>query len=261
MTTAQPFTPDRIVKSQDRVRDLGEVFTPAHIVNDMLDLLPKKIWDVKNVANFFEPACGDGNFLVAILDRKLDEVAKHWKSESLPAGLSTKALQFHALQALASIYAVDISKENILGGSVEHPVGARDRLLHHLVYWFEIVAKEGLDNEEPFVLSATWILEKNILIANMLAFDAEGKLTKRESIPFVEYEWHPTKHFVSISQTTFGQILDEAENEYSDAMTLFGSEPVEVIWNDSFLDLHTAEVLNHKVKSSKARNGNGKNFR
>lgn len=261
MSTLQPFTPDRIVKSQERVRDLGEVFTPAHIVHEMLDMLPKKIWDPKQVSNFFEPACGDGNFLVVILDRKLDEVSKQWKSENLPAGLSTKALQFHALQVLASVYAVDISKENVLGGSVEHPVGARDRLLHHLTYWYEIVSGENLDDSDAFIKSAQWILEKNILVANMLAYDALGKPTKRESIPFVEYEWHPNKHFVSISQTTFGQIMDAAENEYSNSMTLFGSEPVEVIWNDFFLELHTAEVVTHKMKSTKARNANGKSFR
>lgn len=258
MSTTQPFTPDRIVKSQDRVRDLGEVFTPANIVNEILDLLPRNLWNSTNVSNFFEPACGDGNFLVAILDRKLDEVARQWKAENLQAGTSTKALQFHSLQILSSIYAVDISRENILGGSIEHPVGARDRLLHHLEYWYESVTNENMSTVENFGKTATWIVEKNILVANMLPFDSVGKATKRELIPFVEYEWLPTKHFVSITQTTFGQIKDEAENEFADAMTLFGSEPKEVIWSNVFLKLHEAEVADHRIKGTRVKNANGK---
>ena len=65
---------ERLVKSAARVRDLGEVFTPAETVQSMLDLLPVDIWASHPSPTFLEPACGDGNFLVAILDRKLDRI-------------------------------------------------------------------------------------------------------------------------------------------------------------------------------------------
>lgn len=57
---------ERLVKSAERVRDLAEVFTPAETVDAMLDLLPSAVWSVHPSATFLEPACGDGNFLVAI---------------------------------------------------------------------------------------------------------------------------------------------------------------------------------------------------
>ncbi len=37
---------ERLVKSTERVRDLGEVFTPNATVQEMLNLLPAKMWAV-----------------------------------------------------------------------------------------------------------------------------------------------------------------------------------------------------------------------
>lgn len=98
--------PERLVKSSERVRDLGEVFTPAATVEEMLDLLPDSIWEPHPSATFLEPSCGDGNFLVAILARKLSRVRKHQSAGTLPAGSDDDAVEFHFLEALASIYAV-----------------------------------------------------------------------------------------------------------------------------------------------------------
>lgn len=53
--------PERLVKSQERVRDLGEVFTPLATVQGMLDLLPEEIWAPHPSPTFLEPACGDGD--------------------------------------------------------------------------------------------------------------------------------------------------------------------------------------------------------
>ena len=108
---------ERLVKSDERVRDLGEVFTHNATVQEMLDLLPAKMWAVHPSPTFLEPSCGDGNFLVAILDRKLSRIAKDFAKGKLPAGEGADAAQFHALEALASIYAVDISEDNIIGGT------------------------------------------------------------------------------------------------------------------------------------------------
>jgi site-specific DNA-methyltransferase (adenine-specific) len=48
-----------------------EVFTPPNIVNDMLDMLPKKLWSDKN-AKFLDPACKSGVFLREIAKRLLE---------------------------------------------------------------------------------------------------------------------------------------------------------------------------------------------
>jgi hypothetical protein len=50
------------VKSKQRVADHGEVFTPAWLVEDMLDLVKDETQRID--ARFLEPACGSGNFLV-----------------------------------------------------------------------------------------------------------------------------------------------------------------------------------------------------
>jgi type I restriction-modification system DNA methylase subunit len=58
-----------LIKSKQRVADHGEVFTPSWMVDAMLDLV--KAESERIDARFLEPACGSGNFLVRILQRKL----------------------------------------------------------------------------------------------------------------------------------------------------------------------------------------------
>lgn len=84
------------VKSKKRVKDFGEVFTPPHIVKDMCATIPDDVWD-KIGSTFLEPTCGNGNFLVEILNRKLDR-CKDDKD---------------CLIALNSIYAIDILSDNV----------------------------------------------------------------------------------------------------------------------------------------------------
>ena len=58
-----------LIKSKQRVADHGEVFTPSWMVDAMLDLV--KAESERIDARFLEPACGSGNFLVRIVQRKL----------------------------------------------------------------------------------------------------------------------------------------------------------------------------------------------
>jgi type I restriction-modification system DNA methylase subunit len=55
--------------SKQRIADHGEVFTPAWLVETMLDLVKGESERIDS--RFLEPACGSGNFLVQILARKL----------------------------------------------------------------------------------------------------------------------------------------------------------------------------------------------
>lgn len=87
---------EQLIKSKARVKATGEVFTPIHIVNKMLELVPAEMY-ASPVSTWMEPACGTGNFLVKILKRKL----------SYGAG------QTHALRCLPSLYGVDIAMDNI----------------------------------------------------------------------------------------------------------------------------------------------------
>ena len=68
------------MKSRQRVADHGEVFTPRWLVDDMLDLVKAETERIDS--RFLEPACGSGNFLVPVLERKLAAVqARHGKSD------------------------------------------------------------------------------------------------------------------------------------------------------------------------------------
>ena len=56
-------------KKEERIRKFGEVFTPDKTVEDMLNLNNDEF--IRFDARILEPACGDGNFLVEILKRKI----------------------------------------------------------------------------------------------------------------------------------------------------------------------------------------------
>lgn len=83
-------------KSEERIHDLGEVFTPEKIVKDMCNLVPMDVWN-KVDSTFLEPACGNGNFMVEILNRKID-ICKNEDDFVL---------------ALQSIYGIDIMPDNV----------------------------------------------------------------------------------------------------------------------------------------------------
>ena len=74
-----------LVKSKQRVADHGEVFTPAWMVEAMLDLVKDETERID--ARFLEPACGSGNFMIQILQRKLAAVElRYGKSDNLVHG-------------------------------------------------------------------------------------------------------------------------------------------------------------------------------
>ena len=93
-----------LVKSKQRVADHGEVFTPAWMVEDMLNLVKGETERIDS--RFLEPACGDGNFLVEILKRKLASVEHKY-------GNSEFERQHFALFALMCLYAIELLSDNI----------------------------------------------------------------------------------------------------------------------------------------------------
>ena len=79
-------------KRQERIKQTAEVFTPPFLARKMLSKLPKEVWHKGKT--FLDPACGTGNLLVPVLWRKLERNHK-------------------PLEALQSIYGVDIMRDNI----------------------------------------------------------------------------------------------------------------------------------------------------
>ena len=93
-----------LVKSKKRVADHGEVFTPVWMVEAMLNLVKGETERIDS--RFLEPACGDGNFLVQILKRKLSSVENRY-------GKSDFERKHFALLALMCLYAIELLKDNI----------------------------------------------------------------------------------------------------------------------------------------------------
>ena len=95
---------EKLIKSRERVSKFAEVYTPSFVVKDMCDLVgdilkfKKKHPCGGSTWKVLEPACGNGNFLVEILDRKLS--------------LITHNFELNALIAVSSLYGVDIQEDN-----------------------------------------------------------------------------------------------------------------------------------------------------
>lgn len=85
-------------KSKERVSKLGEVYTPAPIVDDMHALIGTKkvapgIWSDPTMI-YLEPTCGNGQFVVAAVQKKID------------SGLTP-------YEAVNTVFGMDIMQDNV----------------------------------------------------------------------------------------------------------------------------------------------------
>ncbi len=126
------------IKSRERVRDAGEVFTQPREVKAMCDLCEPTISEIDK--KVLEPSCGNGNFLVEILERKLKKAGRD---------------EYKALIALSNIYGVDIARDNL--------EEARDRMKNIVNAHFK-----GKKNSASFLMAMDAILKANICYGNML---------------------------------------------------------------------------------------------
>jgi SAM-dependent methyltransferase len=126
---------ERLVKSRQRVRDLAEVYTPIDVVDAMLDLPGISASTSDLWSTVLEPACGNGNFLVAILNRKLEAFLR-----ARPR-CTQDTLEFSIVAAVSTVYGIDISRENVKE--------ARARLTD-AVREFYLVHRGGLKPSEGF---------------------------------------------------------------------------------------------------------------
>ncbi len=162
--------PEKQVKSKQRVTDHGEVFTAQREVNAMLDLVKQETERIDS--RFLEPACGNGNFLVEILKRKLQVVEARYSKSQLE-------FERYALLALSSIYGIDILPDNVQT--------CRDRLLGIFTHYYQKNHKKGLKSE--CISSAEFILSRNILWGDALTL----KTPDEKAEPIVFSEWSAVK--------------------------------------------------------------------
>jgi len=97
-------------RSRERIKELGEVFTTEKYVDEMLNLIAKNnrnIWADENVI-FFEPTCGHGNFVSAIIARRLKAIFEKAKKRK-----EKKPELYAAANTVNTLWAIDIDAGNI----------------------------------------------------------------------------------------------------------------------------------------------------
>lgn len=127
---------ESLITSKQRVADHGEVFTPAWMVEAMLDLVKDETYRIGS--RFLEPACGSGNFLVKILQRKLAQVEREY-------GKSDFEKRHFALFAVMCIYGIELLPDNI--------AKCRANLLEILAEYLALAETDDLYQAASFVLS------------------------------------------------------------------------------------------------------------
>jgi len=159
---------EKQVNSKQRIADHGEVYTDPREVNAMLDLVKYQTERIDSL--FLEPACGTGNFLTEILERKLQVVELRYRKSQLE-------YERNAFLAVSSIYGIDILEDNV--------VKCRNRLLDIFDQKYSGLYKKAA--KEKCREAVEFILERNIIWGDALSLKTVG-----DEPQFIVFsEWKP----------------------------------------------------------------------
>ena len=161
------------IKSRQRVAQHGEVFTNPREVNAMLDLVRDESFRLDS--RFLEPACGDGNFLIEILRRKLS---------LLSSVKSSTEWEFKSLIAVGSCYGIELLEDNC--------EACRERLFR------EVVGRMGrMGDLGDYGKSLRYMLQKNIVCGDALTYRTA------DNRPITFCEWTPIAGSMQFSRRDF----------------------------------------------------------
>ena len=106
--------------TEEAIKQRGEVFTPTTLVNDMLGKLPYQVFKDRT-KTFLDNSCGNGQFLFAVMKRKMWWLMKVENMRLFDAHTT----------ALKTIYGVELDPKNaeecrlrLLNGSVSKELRA-----------------------------------------------------------------------------------------------------------------------------------------
>ena len=140
-----------LIKSKKRVADHGEVFTPPWLVDAMLDLVKDEAERIDS--RFLEPACGSGNFLVRVLQRKLAAVEIKFRKSDFEK-------RHYSLYALMCTYGIELLPDNI--------AECRANMLDVLAEYLNIVETDDAYR------AASYVLAQNLVHGDALTMRTEG---------------------------------------------------------------------------------------
>lgn len=155
--------PETLVKSRQRVADHGEVFTPAWLVEGMLDLVKDESERIDS--RFLEPACGSGNFLIPVLRRKLATVQTRYAKSSFER-------RHQGLLGLMCVYGIELLADNA--------DECRERLVHT---FDEFVSTDGENELNRWHRAASAVVRANVVQGDALAMTS----VSGEPISFPEW--------------------------------------------------------------------------
>ena len=146
--------PGKQIKSKERVAAHGEVFTNEREVNAMLDLV--KAETERLDSRFLEPACGDGNFLIKILERKLAICEARVKAKQY----TQLQYEHDAIVAISSIYGIELLPDNA--------EACRQRLFGYFQQQYQSLFKSKC--KDSCIKSVEYLLSKNIIVGDALTY-------------------------------------------------------------------------------------------
>lgn len=206
---------EKLIKSVDRVKGHGEVFTPKSVVDLMLNQ-PEIIAKINTPqATFLEPAAGEGAFLVAILERKLKYAAEESKN--------AREFGNNALLVLSTLYGIELLEDN-----VEMLVMNMNETFSNSYRELAMTCFKTAPDQKVYHSA------KVIIRANMAQGDALKKVDASGD-PIIFSEWQPVgKTRVQRTEYTFESIINDGgpigtvQNQ-SEQLDLFAinDEPVE----------------------------------
>lgn len=154
------------IVSKKRVTDHGEVYTMEREVNAMLDLVKQETERIDS--RFLEPACGTGNFLAEILNRKLKIVREKYRKSQLE-------YERNAVLAMSSMYGIELLEDNVYA--------CRNRLFEIFDRKYTALFKDGAKDKCRVVVR--FILNRNIIQGNALTLETVSD----DPQPIVFAEW------------------------------------------------------------------------
>lgn len=197
------------VISKQRVADHGEVYTHPREVNAMLDLVKPETERIES--RFLEPACGTGNFLVEILQRKLNVVANRYAKSQLE-------YERYAVLAVSSLYGIDILADNV--------DACRARLFELFDQRYTKLFKNRTKNDCRE--SVGFILSRNILHGDALTL----KTVTAPPAPIIFSEWSAVN----------GSLIKRRDFVYADLVKFSSPPPPD--------DLFSPENINRTDKNN-----------
>ena len=217
---------ERLIKSNDRVKDIGEVFTPQRIVDFMLNQpeISAKVNDLR--ATFLEPSAGEGVFLVEILKRKMKVAFEESKNIA--------EFEDNSLLALTSLYGIELMEDNV------------EMLVMNMFQEFvtdylsriQTLSSDAKQNERV-IKSAKVIIRANMAQGNALTY----KTSTDDPIIFSEWDTFSKngRLYVQRKEQTFESIVAPQQEE----MDLFSSYDTD---EDGDIEVKPVEKIYHQYE-------------